>query len=311
MNRYFSRYQGRRHGSHLPFVILLFLLLLGGWNPVSAAGMDQDGNPIPGGVPFKRIISLYSAHTDNLLAFGLGPELIGVAAGDENEAVSDLPRFSANDTPEKFIAAAPDLILIRPMISQAHPQLVDQLRKAGIAVVSLQPTTVDDMFAYWQTLGELSGRAGEAAAMIGKFKGELAAIERVRDAIAMDKRPKVYFESIHARMKTFAPSSIAVFVLESAGGVNVAADAEARNATNIAAYGKERILSHAAEIDIYLAQNGRMNQVTKELIAQEPGFQAIKAIRAGRICLIDEELVSRPTPHLLQGIREVRALLYP
>jgi iron complex transport system substrate-binding protein len=45
--------------------------------------------------------------------------------------------------------------------------------------------------------------------------------------------------------------------------------------TNIAAYGKERILSKASEIEVLLAQKGVMNRVTVELIKQEPGFQVI------------------------------------
>jgi len=53
-----------------------------------------------------------------------------------------------------------------------------------------------------------------------------------------------------------------------------------------------------------------MNQVTREIIESEPGFQAIKAIREGRIYLIDEELVSRPTVRLLEGIRQVRKMFY-
>lgn len=293
-------------------LLLAVLIIISGWHAASAATLvDQDGNKVAYAAPFKRIISLYPAHTENLLALGLDQELIGIAAGDEAPALLGRPQFSANDTPEKFIAAAPDLVLIRPMISHAHPQLVSQLQEAGIAIVSLQPTTIDEMFSYWQALGELTGRATAAAAMIRRFKGELATLQQVRDKVPTDKRPRVYFESIHAKMKTFAPSSIAVFVLESAGGINIAADATARNSTNIAAYGKERILAHAAEIDIYLAQQGQMNQVTREMIEGEPGFQAIKAVREGNISLIDEELVARPTMRLIEGIRQVRKMLYP
>ncbi len=293
-------------------LLLTLLLVVSGWHPASAATLvDQDGNRLEYLAPFKRIISLYPAHTENLLALGLGQELIGVTSSDDSPATLGKPQFSANDNPEKFIAAAPDLVLIRPMISRAHPQLLSQLQEAGITIVSLQPTSIEEMFRYWRALGELSGRASEASAMIQTFQSELAAIQQLRDTVPVAKRPRVYFESIHARMKTFAPTSIAVFVLENGGGVNVAADATARNSTNIAAYGKEKILSHSAEIDIYLAQQGQMNQVTREMIEKEPGFQAIKAIQEGKIFLIDEELVSRPTMRLLQGIRQVRTLLYP
>jgi iron complex transport system substrate-binding protein len=293
-------------------LLLAVLIAVSGCHSASAATLvDQEGNKVEYAAPLKRIISLYPAHTENLLDLGLDQELIGITSGDETPALLGRSQFSATDTPEKFIAAKPDLILIRPMISRAHPQLISQLQQAGITIVSLQPTTIDEMFIYWQTLGDLTGRASAAAAMIQRFKGELAALQQDRDKVPTDKRPRVYFESIHAKMKTFAPSSIAVFVLESAGGINIAADATARNSTNIAAYGKERILAHAAEIDIYLAQQGQMNQVTREMIAEEPGFQAIKAIKSGQIYLIDEELVARPTMHLLEGIRQVRKMLYP
>jgi iron complex transport system substrate-binding protein len=293
------------------FVSFIFLLLLGhSSSGLSAALTDQDGVLLPTGTSGKRIISLYPAHTENLLSLGLQAELIGIANGDDDPAVAGKERFSAQDTPEKFIAAAPDLILIRPMISHAHPHLISQLQKTGIAVVSLQAASIDEIYEYWQTLGTLTGREEAATAMIQKFKAELATLHQLRDTIPAEKWPRVYFESIHDKMKTFAPSSIAVFVLASAGGINAAADAAARNSTNIAEYGKERILAKAAEIDVYLAQQGQMNQVSKEMITMEPGFQAIKAVREGRIYLVDEELVSRPTMRLLEGVRKVRDLLY-
>jgi iron complex transport system substrate-binding protein len=46
------------------------------------------------------------------------------------------------------------------------------------------------------------------------------------------------------------------------------------------------------------------------MIAKEPGFQVIKAVRQGRIYLVDEKLVSRPTLGLLAGIDQVHSLLY-
>ncbi|MBU0945663.1 MAG: ABC transporter substrate-binding protein [Proteobacteria bacterium] len=265
-----------------------------------------------GQAPFKRIISLYPAHTENLAALGLVEELIGIAASDTYPpAILTKPKFSLHDNPEKFIAARPDLVLIRPMIAHAAPQLLAQLKGAGIAVISLQPRTIDEMFDYWRELGRISGREEEASRMISLFEEELARIQGSTASVPFSKRPKVYFESIHAKMKTFSPSSIAVFALLQAGGRNIATDAQARRGSNIAAYGKEQILAHAAEIDIFLAQEGRMNRISKEEIAVEPGFQAIKAVREGKIFLVDEQLVSRPTPRILEGIREIQKILYP
>jgi iron complex transport system substrate-binding protein len=121
----------------------------------------------------------------------------------------------------------------------------------------------------------------------------------------------VYFEAIHSKMKTFAPDSMAVFALETAGGINIAADAKPVRNTNIAYYGKERLLSRGGSIDVYLAQFGAMNRPTKELIMNEPGFKTIKAVSEGEIYFVDEQIVSRPTMRLLDGIYNIGKILYP
>jgi len=260
---------------------------------------------------YKRIISLYPAHTENLTALGLTQELIGIAASDTYPPeVLSKKRFSHRDNAEKFIAAAPDLVLIRPMIVHAVPELLKQLKGAGITIISLQPRSVDEMFDYWMELGRLTGRETNAKQMILEFKQELATLEKDIKMIPFNDRPGVYFESIHSKMKTFSPTSIANFVLKQAGGRNIATDTKARRDTNIAAYGKERILSHADEIDVFLAQQGRMNRVSIEQIVQEPGFQAIKAVRQGNVFLVDEQLVSRPTQRVLEGIKIIKRILY-
>jgi iron complex transport system substrate-binding protein len=102
-----------------------------------------------------------------------------------------------------------------------------------------------------------------------------------------------------------------IFALETAGGINAAADADRVRTTNIAYYGKERILSRAGEIDVYLAQHGAMNQPTLALIHDEPGFDLIKAVKDGQIFIIDETIVARPTWRLLDGINTIGNLLYP
>ncbi|MEE4240405.1 MAG: ABC transporter substrate-binding protein [Desulfopila sp.] len=262
--------------------------------------------------PYRRIISLYSAHTENLASMGAAEQLVGISPSDNYpEEILHLQKFSYREDPERFIAARPDLILVRPMIERSYPQLMAKLREAGITIVSLQPTSVAEIFEYWRELGRLSGRSSNAEKMIAGFTTELAQIKKQVDTIPQSERPRVYFESIHRKMKTFAPSSIALFALEQAGGRNIATDARQVRDTNIASYSKERILAHAADIDVFIAQQGRMNQVDIETIRNETGFMAIKAVRQNNIVLVDEHLVSRPTLRLIEGIRELHSRLYP
>ncbi len=260
---------------------------------------------------YNRIISLYSAHTENLVSLGAGDQIIGISTSDDYpEEILTKPRFSYREDAEKFIAARPDLVLVRPMIERSYPQLLDKLRQAGITIISLQPTSMAGIYEYWKKLGRLAGKVTNSEIMIDSFKKALAESEKQTVTVVMEKRPRVYFEAIHKKMKTFAPQSIAIFVLEQAGGLNIADDATQMRKTNIAAYSKEHILSKAEDIDVFIAQHGRMNPVNKEMILQEPGFMAIKAVREGRVFLIEEQLVSRPTLRILDGIRKIHGFLY-
>lgn len=273
--------------------------------------IDQDGVVHTIDRPFQRIISLYPAHTENLVEMGAEDSLIGIFSGDTYpESILVKPRFSYHDSIEKFISAQPDCILIRPMIRRSAQNLIEKLQKYGITVISLQPTTVDELYAYWNHLGIISGKSRNASAMTQSFKKRLEAITSLVNTIAVADRPVVYFQAIHSRMKTFSPHSIAIFCLEAAGGINVATDAVPRRNSNIAGYSKERILSHAKDIDFFLAQSGRMNSISVSEIVKEPGFGAIKAIQNDRVYLIDEHLVSRPTTRLLDGITYINGLLY-
>ena len=290
-------------------LLILMLSLFAAGSAVAGPIVDSDGRVVVMDKPFTRIISLYGAHTRNLIDMGAGNQIVAVGRNDGQ--LPDLPRLSFRDDPERLLALKPDLVLIRPMISRAYPQLVQRLEQSGVKVVSLQPAAMDELFRYWETLGRLSGHEQGARQMIAAFGAGLAEISLQVDHIPREDRKQVYFESIHKRMKTFSPSSMAIFVLESAGGINVAKDAAQVRKTNIAAYGKERILGKADQIDVFLAQQGRMNPVSVEMITKEPGFQVIKAIRNNQVFLVDEKLVSRPTLGLIEGISTVFELLYP
>ena len=305
------------------FCTLLFLLLINqnvlaaiaasasASAPVTATNslVDSDGKTIQFSQAFSRIIYLYPAHTANLMHLGLEKNIVAVGSGDT--LLGQRPQLRFQDDPERLLALKPDLVLIRPMISRSYPNLINILEKNGVRVVSLQPVSQDELFDYWLSLGRLGGAEVKAQEMVATFKTRLAELKNDLRNLPIEKRKRVYFESIHRQMKTFSPDSMAIFALETAGGINVAADAEQVRNTNIAAYGKERILSKARDIDIFLAQNGRMNPVSVADIMREPGFEVIKAVQKDQVFLVDEAMVSRPTMDLLKGIVFIRSLLYP
>ncbi|MBP7518316.1 MAG: ABC transporter substrate-binding protein [Desulfobulbus sp.] len=289
--------------SILPLVLLACLFFA----TLPAAAAETAALPLAG--PFQRIVSLWPAHTANLVELGLDREILAVSADDP--LPGKRPRIACDDDPARVVALKPDLVLIRPQISRDCPALVRALEQRNIRVLSLQPAKASQLFAYWEALGKLTGREREARTMIETFSRKLATITADVRQIPKEKRKRVYFEAAHRPLHTFAPASLAMFVLESAGGVNVAADAERLRETPLAAYGRERLLAKADQIDLYLAQSGRTNPVSVDDILREPGFKAIPAVRKRQIFLVDEELIAQPTMALIQTIGFVKSLLYP
>jgi len=272
--------------------------------------VDHQGRTHEFTQPFKRIISLYGAHTENLFYLGAEAQIIGVSINDTYPAqVKTKQKFSYHDDPEKFLAVRPDLVLIRPMIENGYPGFVRQLQTYGITVISFQPAVIEDVYGYWLSLGKLTGKTREAEILVSRFKKNILKIQKKTAGITPKKR--VYFQAIHRKMRTFTSGAMPIFALETAGGINLASDAKSSRNTNVAIYGKERILSKAGEIDVFLAQKGIMNPIRKSDIIDEPGFQIIKAVKEDQVYLIDESMVSRPVPRLYQGILTIGKMLYP
>jgi len=258
----------------------------------------------------RRIISLYAAHTEVLLRLGARANLVGISEQETYEGPETAdwqPRiFTPRDDVEKFLAVRPDLVLVRPMHLSSNRHLMAALGRAGIKVLARQVLKSDELYAYWRELGALVGREAEAEDLIADFDRQVAVYRAAADRRPRADRPGVFLEAIHTQVKTFTPDSLPVWLLELAGGRNVAADARApRPGLIIADYGPERLLARAGEVDVFISQAGHMNRVGLRQILDRPVYQPLAAFKTGRVYKIPEAILARPTPALLEGLREL------
>ena len=294
------------------FISQFILLLLLSAPALADVVSDDAGAAVEFDAPFTRIISLYGAHTENLFALGLDEEIVGVSASEDFPSRAlQKPQFSVRDGAKKILESNPDLILIQPNQIQPHRALWRALERAGVRVMAFQPGNVDEMFAYWRKLGLLTGREPQAEDMTARFNEGIERARQRTERIPAKERPDVFFESVHRKFATFAPDSIPMFVLETAGGRNIAPDARTRIGTDVAELGLERLLSRAEAIDVYLAQHGPMNEIDVRKIKRGPAASRIKAVTESAVFLVDERIVSRPTMRLLLGVDTVFRLLHP
>ena len=215
-----------------------------------------------------------------------------------------MPIFSIRDDVEKFLAAKPDLVLVRPMHMAAGSRLVATLESAGIEVYSAQVLRAADLYKYWRDLAALVGREDEAENMIADFDAKIAVYHAA--STARQGKPGVFIEAIHDQVKTFTPDSLPVWLVELGGGENVAGDAKPTSpGLIIAPYGPERLLAKAGEVDIFISQEGVMNPHTLDTVRERNIYQPLKAFAEGRVHKIPEGLLARPTPSLLEGLEMI------
>ena len=81
-------------------ILLLVLVLCLFATTAAAAASDRAALPLPG--PFKRIVSLWPAHTENLVELGLDREIVAVSADDP--LPGKRPRIACDGDPARVDA---------------------------------------------------------------------------------------------------------------------------------------------------------------------------------------------------------------
>lgn len=274
--------------------------------------IDDDGTEINMDKPAERIISLYSAHTENLFYLGAGDKVIGgykTCTYPPEAAFLDM--FDYNGDPESIISANPDLVIIRPFVRRKAPDYVKAIENTGIKVVSLYPDKFDKFDSYINKLALITGTEDNAKILLNEFHKELDNIKNITSAIS--KKQTIFFESTETNVRTVTADSMAGIAIEYAGGNNIAQNAEAiEKGSSIAEFGEEKILMNANKIDVYVSQRGSMNSgASKQGISERAGFDTIKAIKENRFFTINEKLISSPTFRYVKGVREIARYLYP
>ena len=304
-------------------VLLLTLFLARPWiekginhipttnDDISIDFTDDSGYRIRMEKPADTIISLYSAHTENLFALGLDREIIGVGSSDiyPYEALSK-DVYDYKSDPEKVIAARPDVVIIRPFIERHSPDFVKSLRRTGITVVSLYPDSFDEFDEYIDKLGMITGKETTAERLLTEFHLEL---DTIKNETVSDERIGVYFESSDREYKTVTEASMAAYAINLAGGSNIASDAvPIEEGSSIAIYGTEKIIERADDIDVYVTQRGVMGAGgNTHSIAIRPGFDVIKAVKNDRVYEINQKIISSPTFRFTKGVKALQRAFYP
>ena len=284
-------------GIFLGFVFIMLLL-----TPSSAFSSviveDDLGREVKLEEPVKRVVSLYAAHTENVVALGGRALLVGVSCSDSPGIVDDsIRRLPLRPGPEMLLALNPDLVLMRSMQIKVHPEFLSELERLGLPVVVLDPPGWEDLPHYLDRLGVALGRPEESRKLLVHVRETLArAAQRAALLRGEREKPSVFLVALGRKLYTCSPDSWAARLIEVAGGRNVAAGAEpVSQGSSIARFGIENLLALSESLDVMLVQMGKMNDLDAGAIAADSRLGGMRCVRDGRVVDIDEKTLSRPS----------------
>lgn len=277
--------------------------------PVTEVSLtDSAGRTVVVKQPVSRIVSLAPSTTEIVAALDGLDRLISIDMySDYPTEVTKLPKITNPDMSvdyEQITASAPDVVFAAGITA---PDVIAAIEKLGIpvVVVGAPNATFASVLADIRLVGTAIQRDSDAAQLTDSMQTEWQALA---DKVAKtSERPTVFWEldaTDPAKPYTVGPDSFVAELLQVAGGTNIFADVtDAYPQVSL-----EQIVAKAPDT-IILADS--LWGVTPESVATRAGWESIPAVQNQRVFPIDDNIVSRPGPRIVQGLRAAVAILHP
>jgi iron complex transport system substrate-binding protein len=268
------------------------------WVWILALAFGFEALPVYAGGP-PRIISLSPHITELLFAAGAGDRVVGVDdSSDYPAAVAGIARVgepAALDI-ERLLKLDPTLIVLWDSGTPARRKA--QLERLKLQVYVTDQHHLDDIGTTLLELGRLAGTEVAAAAAARRYQSELA---QLRAQYAARPRLKVFYQVWDRPLYTLSGAHVVTEVLSLCGGDNIFADLT----TLAPAVDKEAVLARDPDVILIAATGADGARQTLEW----SDFPNLRAVHRRDVFTVDPSLLGRMAPRILQGVRDVCALL--
>jgi iron complex transport system substrate-binding protein len=264
---------------------------------------DDEGTAVTITAEPQKIISLTPATTETLFALGVGSRVVGKVEDvakfpPEADAVPVVATFSGVDV-EKIVSLGADLV-VSGGAGLTQGAAVEQLRRANIPVVVSYPTSIDQAVAGFRVLGQAVGAADAGNELADATRSKLD--ELAAQAATATEKPRLFYE-IDSTNGIFTPPADSIYgeMFTLAGANPISGDA------NYSISLEDLV---AADPEVILLGDAAYG-VTAEAVAKRPGWGDMTAVKDGNIFPIDDIVVTRPGPRLVDGLQAIIATIHP
>jgi iron complex transport system substrate-binding protein len=272
---------------------------------------SSNGNTVTIKAKPERIIALSVGHDEIALALVPASRLVAVSSSTKNAAfsnVADLVKGAATISrePEAILAQRPDVMFSSSLLPAT---IVEAVSKAGIPVVQTELKNdhqgrINQILLAGYIFGE-ERRAQELAREVDQRFNAVQAI--VKSKVASARRRVGSYTLFSDKLYTAGKNSTEGSIIESAGGINVAAEAGLERNPVI---NYEAVITMRPEI-IIIAQPPDSGEPFRKALLANPVIADVPAVKNGKIYLVDSLLFTTLSHYNVRGVEELAKLLWP
>ncbi len=261
---------------------------------------DGIGRPVQLPALPQRIISLAPNITETLYILGAESQLIGVtrqcdwppeAAGKLR--VGDL----MNPNYEVILAAKPDLVLASTAGNDRGA--VMKLAALGLPVFVTAPRSVASIFDSVRQISRVTGHAEKGEKVLAEMRSRLAEVARRLEGAP---RTRAFFVTWFDPLLAPGKNTFENDALRLAGVDSISADVD----EFYPRFSLEQVLARDPDVILTVRHSGKPLPDLRRV----SGWQRLRAVRYGRVYLLDEVL-QHPSPRFVDGVEELARMLYP
>jgi ABC-type Fe3+-hydroxamate transport system substrate-binding protein len=276
-------------------LVLTIGLAVGGGVPATAGGAATAEPP-------RRVVSLAPSMTEIAFAVGAGDQLVGVTDYcDFPPEAAKKPKIGGIYTPnfEAIMKLRPDLVLATT--EGNREEHVRMLERLGLPVEIVQPLDFAGVLDSITRVGRRLGHAAEARVLVARMEAEAAAIER---AVAAARRPRVLYVLWGDPLIVPGRETLVTDLVRRAGGESVTG----AEPSAYPRFSLEEALARRPDL-VVLARHG--DATADAQLRDWAPLSVLPAVREGRVRVIEGDLLHRPGPRVVDGLRALARLLHP
>jgi len=245
----------------------------------------------------ERAVSLAPNLTENIFSVGAGDRLVGVTSfcnfpEDANKIakVGD----TINPNIEAIIALKPQVVFVSTA-SQIE-NFTKTLEQQNIAVFVTAPKDLNGILANLRQLGDIFGTTERTTILLNELQEKIIATD---EKVAGKTKVKTFVQISKEPLFTIGKDSFLTEIIERAGGTSVTKDV----ATAYPKLSKETAL--ALNPDVIILSESPDNLEPNDV------FKNSNAVKNKKVFKINADLLSRPSPRLIDALEQLTEALHP